>query len=244
MGAACARARAINTRCCSPPDSSPMRRAASSVTHVRSMAASAITLWMAVASDDGLVVDDYYKRGLGVNQTLSRDHAALEHGYRAALAWSADSGRMRVTLRGAAELPPALRLRIVEGILRNEIALHQLLLALNQLVLLRQQGFEPLGVGVVGARLKREVGWVDQHQQLAFFNRLSGVGEYFGDAPGDLRRELRVDHGFQRAQCFFHDFKRGGLDLGDSNRRWHDCGFFLRRFFATGGEADDGAQAD
>ena len=75
--------------------------------------ASAITLWMAVASDDGLVVDDYYKRGLGINQTLSRDHAALEQGYRATLAWSADSGRMRVTLRGTAELPPALRLRIV-----------------------------------------------------------------------------------------------------------------------------------
>ncbi len=75
--------------------------------------ASAITLWMAVSSDDGLVVDDYYKRGLGINQTLSRDQAALKFGYRATLAWSADAGRMRVTLTGAAELPPALRLHLV-----------------------------------------------------------------------------------------------------------------------------------
>jgi len=77
------------------------------------VAASTITLWLAVNSDDGLVVDDYYKQGLGINQMLSRDRIALTHGYRATLAWRADSGRMRVTLTGAAELPPALRLHIV-----------------------------------------------------------------------------------------------------------------------------------
>jgi hypothetical protein len=73
--------------------------------------ASAVTLWLALKSDDGLVVDDYYKQGLGINQILSRDQAALDGGYRATLAWRADSGRMRVVLAGAV-LPPALQIHI------------------------------------------------------------------------------------------------------------------------------------
>ena len=28
------------------------------------------TLWLAIQSNDGLVADDYYKRGLAINQTL------------------------------------------------------------------------------------------------------------------------------------------------------------------------------
>ena len=34
------------------------------------------TLWLAIASDDGLVADDYYKRGLGINRTLARGDRA------------------------------------------------------------------------------------------------------------------------------------------------------------------------
>ncbi len=34
--------------------------------------ASVFTLWLAVRSEDGLVADDYYKRGLAINQTLAR----------------------------------------------------------------------------------------------------------------------------------------------------------------------------
>ena len=75
--------------------------------------ASAITLWLALKSDDGLVADDYYKRGLAINQTLTRDHTAVVRGYRAQLAWDAASGRIRVTLSGAGTLPAALQLRIV-----------------------------------------------------------------------------------------------------------------------------------
>jgi len=75
--------------------------------------ASMITLWLALKSDDGLVVDDYYKRGLAVNQTLTRDHTAVAHGYRADLAWNAASGRLRIVLSGAGTLPATLRLRIM-----------------------------------------------------------------------------------------------------------------------------------
>jgi len=38
--------------------------------------AGIITINIAIESDDGLVVDDYYKQGLGINQTLQRDHLA------------------------------------------------------------------------------------------------------------------------------------------------------------------------
>ena len=33
--------------------------------------ASFVTLWLAVASDDGLVSADYYQRGLNINRTLA-----------------------------------------------------------------------------------------------------------------------------------------------------------------------------
>jgi hypothetical protein len=75
--------------------------------------ASIFTLWLAIRSDDGLVVDDYYKQGLAVNQTLTRDRTALARGYKAELAWDAASGRVRITLSGPEALPPALQLRIV-----------------------------------------------------------------------------------------------------------------------------------
>jgi hypothetical protein len=75
--------------------------------------ASMITLWLAVRSDDGLVVDDYYKQGLAVNQTLTRDRTAWARGYKADLAWDAAAGRVRVTLTGSEPLPPVLQLRII-----------------------------------------------------------------------------------------------------------------------------------
>jgi len=42
--------------------------------------AGIITINLAIQSDDGLVVDDYYKQGLGINQTLQRDHKARSLG--------------------------------------------------------------------------------------------------------------------------------------------------------------------
>lgn len=38
-----------------------------------------VTIWIAVDSDDGLVVDDYYKRGLEINRKLDRDRAANKY---------------------------------------------------------------------------------------------------------------------------------------------------------------------
>lgn len=45
--------------------------------------AGAITTWLAVVSNDGLVTDDYYKQGMTINQRLHRDQKAVELGLHA-----------------------------------------------------------------------------------------------------------------------------------------------------------------
>jgi uncharacterized protein len=72
--------------------------------------AGLITAWLAISSEDGLVIDDYYKQGLAINQTLSRSDAAGRLGIKAQL-YLAD-GRVRVLL-GAAAGRGALTLRLV-----------------------------------------------------------------------------------------------------------------------------------
>ena len=71
--------------------------------------ASLVTVWLAVRSDDGLVVDDYYKQGLAINKALARSDAAERLGITAEL-YLAD-GRVRVLLGGAHR--GALTLRLV-----------------------------------------------------------------------------------------------------------------------------------
>lgn len=69
-------------------------------------------LVLALASNDGLVAEDYYKRGLAINQTLSLERAAAAGGYRAHLMFSPARDRVRVTLSGA-RAPAALTLRLM-----------------------------------------------------------------------------------------------------------------------------------
>jgi len=73
--------------------------------------ASFASLGIAIATDDGVVADDYYKRGLAVNQELRRDARARELHLAATAAFSA--GSVRVALRGTAEAFPELRLRLI-----------------------------------------------------------------------------------------------------------------------------------
>jgi hypothetical protein len=71
------------------------------------------TLWLAISSDDGLVADDYYRRGLAINQTLSRGQAARDLGLSAEVSISATAGEVRVSMHGTAILPDALQMRLV-----------------------------------------------------------------------------------------------------------------------------------
>jgi hypothetical protein len=63
--------------------------------------AGVITAWIAVATNDGVVADDYYRRGLAINQTLARDAVAASHGYRASVQVSTVNGAVTTTLTGA-----------------------------------------------------------------------------------------------------------------------------------------------
>ena len=71
------------------------------------------TLWLAIQSNDGLVADDYYKRGLAINQTLSRAQRAEQLGLGARVELAAESARIRVVLTGTGVMPQVLRLRLV-----------------------------------------------------------------------------------------------------------------------------------
>ncbi|HUL94084.1 MAG TPA: FixH family protein [Burkholderiales bacterium] len=72
-----------------------------------------VTLGIALATDDGLVADDYYKQGLAVNQVLRRGARARELHLAATAILAGDE--VRVTLRGAGEILPELRLRLVHA---------------------------------------------------------------------------------------------------------------------------------
>jgi hypothetical protein len=60
----------------------------------------AVTVWLAIASADGLVADDYYRRGLAISQELRREARAAERGLN--VASDVVAGRLRVRLSGAA----------------------------------------------------------------------------------------------------------------------------------------------
>jgi hypothetical protein len=71
------------------------------------------TLWLALISDDGLVAEDYYKQGMAINRTLSRERAAQQLGLHAAVRIDEDRVQVALTSARGAALPPALRLRVV-----------------------------------------------------------------------------------------------------------------------------------
>jgi hypothetical protein len=71
------------------------------------------TLMLAIRSDDGVVADDYYKRGLGINRTIERAERAAESGIVALVDVAAD-GTVTVRIDGQGPLakPPSVRLTL------------------------------------------------------------------------------------------------------------------------------------
>jgi hypothetical protein len=73
----------------------------------------AYAMWLAKSTEDGLVADDYYKRGMAINRTLQRFEKAAALKLGADVTVSAD-GKVRVDLSGAdGAAPPSLRVRLV-----------------------------------------------------------------------------------------------------------------------------------
>ena len=75
------------------------------------LVAGALTTWIAFASADGLVADDYYKQGMGINRRLAREQAAQQRGISAAI--RIEPASIRLELRGAA--PEALFVQLAHA---------------------------------------------------------------------------------------------------------------------------------
>jgi hypothetical protein len=58
-----------------------------------------LTVVIATVTSDGLVVDDYYKRGLSINRVLARDHKAAELGVKAMVRFDYASGKVHIQLQ-------------------------------------------------------------------------------------------------------------------------------------------------
>ena len=58
------------------------------------------TAWLAYKTSDGLVVDDYYVRGLEINRDLDRDHAAESYALQASLKADDPEGMLTIKLSG------------------------------------------------------------------------------------------------------------------------------------------------
>ena len=71
--------------------------------------ASFVTLWLAIRSDDGLVNEDYYQRGLAINQTLARSERAKALGIAAGISLTADGISVRLKAKAPFFVaPPSL----------------------------------------------------------------------------------------------------------------------------------------
>ncbi|ARN74748.1 hypothetical protein BST96_11840 [Oceanicoccus sagamiensis] len=68
--------------------------------------AGVITVIIAFRNADSLVADDYYKKGLGINQTLAEDTAASDLAAKAHIDIDALTGEVRVKLLGEFSVPP------------------------------------------------------------------------------------------------------------------------------------------
>ncbi len=76
-----------------------------------------VTLALAIATRDGLVVDDYYWRGKEINRLLARDREASVRGLEAQVRFDEQRGLLAVRLHAAkaTEFPPALRFSLLHA---------------------------------------------------------------------------------------------------------------------------------
>lgn len=77
------------------------------------VAGSLAAAWVAFSHTDPMVVDNYYKEGLAINQVLDRDRRAGQLAYEAQVTLPAGSGSVRVDLGGQGVLPAAMTLTLV-----------------------------------------------------------------------------------------------------------------------------------
>ena len=119
-----------------------------------------ITIYLAIVSSDGLVEDDYYKRGKTINLELARDQVAAHQELQAILGMNSQSGQVTVRLESRDKLHPE-NVRL--------LLLHPTRAGKDQRIQLEPDG---KGVYIGTARLVEPANW---HVQLETDNwRLSG----------------------------------------------------------------------
>ncbi len=75
--------------------------------------AGVYTAWLAIISNDGLVTDDYYRKGLAANQTIAQSERAVKSGLRAGVRISMETLSVRLQASDPGfVMPPTLHLMI------------------------------------------------------------------------------------------------------------------------------------
>jgi hypothetical protein len=74
--------------------------------------AGGFTLALAISTEDSLVADDYYKRGLAINRDIAREQAADRMGIDVRLRFFAAEGQVTATLPPGTRQPASLVLRL------------------------------------------------------------------------------------------------------------------------------------
>ena len=72
-----------------------------------------LTLWLAVRSADGLVVDDYYREGLAINRELARDQRASALGLKARIELTARRLDVALVAADPASLPARIDVQLL-----------------------------------------------------------------------------------------------------------------------------------
>lgn len=88
--------------------------------------AGCFTMWLAFRNQDALVVRDYYKEGMAINQDLRRDRVATELGLTVRLRYDVTQGKLRGSVSGRGGVPctEKLIIRLVHSTLpEKDIAL-------------------------------------------------------------------------------------------------------------------------
>jgi hypothetical protein len=70
-------------------------------------------LYMAIKSDDGLVVDDYYKQGRAIDQTMARSVEAARLGLAAEVAVRVEDIRIELSAQDGVSLPSELVVSLI-----------------------------------------------------------------------------------------------------------------------------------
>ncbi len=68
--------------------------------------------WIAVATNDGLVAEDYYKQGLSIGQTLARSERAADLGLAARLRLTVDGLTVTLAAAASADFAPPAAIRV------------------------------------------------------------------------------------------------------------------------------------